>query len=101
MPAPQASAMQQLARLKFTSFALTVPTGWQDPSGDPAPSQYGKAFKDSEKTTAPGAPPLFQPATMNKYHTDAQKMHIAKIGAFIDTTCSAICTAWDTWQKAA
>lgn len=101
MPAPQASAMQQLARAKFTSFALTVPTNWQDPQGDPAAKQYGQAFKDSEKTSSPGSPPLFLPATMNKYHTDTQKMHIAKVGAFIDTTCSAICSAWSQWQSTA
>ena len=63
---------------------MTVPTNWQDPSGDPAANQYGNAFKASEKMTAPGSPPLFMPASMNKYHTDTQKMHIAKIGSFID-----------------
>ncbi len=101
MPAPQASMMQQLARLKFTSFALKVPKGWQDPSGDPAATQYGQAFKDSDKATVPGMPPLVQPASLNKYHTDTQKMHIAKIGAFIDNTCSAICSAWSQWQSTA
>jgi len=99
MPAPQASAMQQLARLKFTSFNLKVPQNWQNPSGDPDAKHYGDAFKPEEKTTAPGAPPLFQPATMNKYHTDAQKMHIDKIGKFIDGICSAICSAWSQWQS--
>ena len=101
MPAPQASAMQQLARLKFTSFALKVPKDWQDPSGDPAGSHYGRAFKPDEKASSPGMPPLFQPASLNKYHTDTQKMHIGKIGAFIDGTCSAICSAWSQWQTAA
>ena len=101
MPAPQASAMQQLARLKFTSFNLKVPQNWQEPSGDPAAKHYGDAFKPEEKATAPaGMPPLFQPASLNKYHTDTQKMHIAKIGAFIDGTCSAICWAWSQWQTA-
>jgi hypothetical protein len=28
-------------------------------------------------------------------------MHIAKIGKFIDDTCSAICSAWSQWQTAA
>jgi hypothetical protein len=93
--------MQQLARLKFTSFGLTVPTNWKDPSGDPGAKHYGKAFKDNEKASSPGMPPLFQPASMNKYHTDTQKMHIAKIGKFIDDTCSAICSAWSQWQVAA
>ena len=99
MPAPQASAMQQLARLKFTSFQLKVPQNWQTPSGDPDGKHYNDAFKPEEKTTAPGAPPLFMPATMNKYHTDAQKMHVDKIGKFIDGVCSAICSAWSQWQS--
>ena len=101
MPAPQASAMQQLARLKLTSFNLKVPKDWRDPSGDPAGSHYGRAFKPEERTTAPVMPPLFQPSSMNKYHTDKQKMHIDKIGKFIDGTCSAICSAWSQWQSAA
>jgi hypothetical protein len=101
MPAPQAAQMQQLARLKFTSFNIKVPQNWQQPSGDPAAKHYNDAFKPEEKTTAPGAPPLFQPASMNKYHTDAQKMHIDKVGKFIDGICSAICSAWSTWQSAA
>lgn len=101
MPAPQASAMQQFARLKFTSFQIKVPQNWQNPSGDPDAKHYGDAFQASEKNTAPGAPPLFQPASMNKYHTDAQKMHIDKVGKFIDGICSAICSAWSTWQSAA
>jgi hypothetical protein len=93
--------MQQLARQKFTSFALRVPTNWQDPSGDPAAKQYGDAFKPGEKATVPGTPPLFIAASPNKYHTDTQKMLIAKIGGFIDKTCSAICFAWDKWQQMA
>jgi hypothetical protein len=101
MPAPQAAAMQQLARLKFTSFNIKVPQNWQNPSGTPDAKHYGDAFKPSEKTTAPGAPPLFQPSSLNKYHTDTQKMHIDKIGKFIDGICSAICSAWSTWQSAA
>jgi hypothetical protein len=99
MPAPQASAMQQLARLKFTSFNLKVPTNWKDPQGD-AGDHYGRAFKPDEKASSPGMPPLFQPASLNKYHTDTQKMHIGKIGGFIDGICSAICSAWSTWQTA-
>ncbi len=100
MPAPQSTLMKQAARLKFTSFGLKVPQNWQEPSGDAA-KQYGDAFQPSEKTSSPGAPPLFMPASLNKYHTDAQKMHIAKIGAFIDGTCDAICSAWSQWQSMA
>lgn len=98
MPAPQATAMQQLARLKFTSFNLKVPTDWKDPQGE-AGDHYSQAFQANEKTSAPGMPPLFQPASLNKYHTDTQKMHIAKFGEFIDGICSAICSAWSQWQS--
>jgi hypothetical protein len=90
--------MQQLARAKFMSFGLKVPANWQAPADQ---DQYDRAFQASEKNTSPGAPPLFQPASMNKYHTDSQKMHIAKIGGFIDGICSAICSAWSQWQAAA
>jgi len=101
MPAPQASAMQQLARLKFTSFNLKVPQNWRDPSGGDAGNHYSRAFKPEEKATTPGMPPLVQPASLNKYHTDTQKMHVAKIGAFIDGMSSAICSAWSQWQSLA
>jgi hypothetical protein len=97
MPAPQATALQQLTRLKFTSFNLKVPTNWRDPQGE-AGDQYGRAFKPDERTSTPGMPPLFQPASLNKYHTDTQKMHIGKVGKFIDDMCSAICQAWAWWQ---
>jgi hypothetical protein len=100
MPAPQATLMKQAARLKFTSFNLKVPPNWQQPQGEAA-EHFDQAFKPEEKTTSPGMPPLFQPASLNKYHTDAQKMHIAKIGAFIDQTCDAICSAWSQWQATA
>lgn len=95
--------MQQLARLKFAGFQLKVPQNWQTPSGDPDAKHYGDAFKPEEKNTAPavGTPPLFMPASMNKYHTDAQKMHHGKVGSFIDGVCSAICSAWSTWQSSA
>lgn len=95
--------MQQFAKLKFASFGLKVPYNWQAPSGDPDAKHYGDAFKPEEKQTAPGmgVPLLFMAASMNKYHTDTQKMHIGKIGAFIDGTCSAICSAWGQWQSMA
>ncbi|HET9622637.1 MAG TPA: hypothetical protein VFP84_14795 [Kofleriaceae bacterium] len=100
MPAPQASAFQQLARAKFTTFNLVVPTNWKDPQGA-AGDHYSRAFKPEERSTAPGAPPLFQAASSNKYHTDTQKMHIGKIGGFIDGVSSAICSAWGKWQMGA
>lgn len=100
MPAPQASMMKQLARLKFSTFALKVPDGWKPPAGD-AMQQYNDSFKPEEKATSPAtaAPPLFIPASMNKYHTDTQKMLTAKYGEFIDGICEAICFAWQQWQS--
>src|SRR5262245_39228266 len=75
MPAPQASMMKQLARLKFAGNSKKMPDAWSQPSGDPAGKHYGKAFKADEKTSSPDttAPPLFTPASLNKYHTDTQK----------------------------
>jgi hypothetical protein len=103
MPAPQASMMKNLAKLQFSSFALKVPTDWQQPQGDPAGKHYGDAFQPSEKATAPAtaAPPLFQPASMNKYHTDTQKKLTQQFGDFIDGICTAICSAWGNWQSTA
>ena len=103
MPAPQASMMKNLAKLQFSSFALKVPTDWKQPQGDPQGKQYGDAFQPSEKATAPAtaAPPLFQPASMNKYHTDTQKKLTEQFGSFIDGICTAICSAWGNWQSMA
>lgn len=103
MPAPQSAMVKQLARAKFSSFGLKVPQNWQNPSGDPAAKHYGDAFPASQKATTPDttAPPLFMPASLNKYHTDAQKMHNSKIGTFMDGVVDAICSAWSQWQTAA
>ena len=96
MPAPQASMMKQLARLKFTSFALKAGHAKTDVNG-----HYNKGFKSDELGVPPGMPPLFQPTNPNKYSVDTQKMHIDKIGSFIDGICTAICDAWGQWQSAA
>lgn len=90
--------MQQFARLKFSGNSLRVSDKWVQPSNQ---EHYGKAFKDSEKSSAPDTtvPPLFTPVSMNKYHTDTQKKLTADIGGFIDKTCSAICSAWSQWQS--
>jgi hypothetical protein len=100
MPAPQPLLFKQAARLKFTSFNLKVPQNWKQPQGEEG-DHFNMAFKPQEKTSTPGMPPLFQPATLNKFHTDSQKMHIAKIGKFIDDISDAICDAWSKWQSLA
>jgi hypothetical protein len=103
MPAPQASMMQQLARLQFSSFKIKVPVDWENPSGDVPTHHYFDAFSAAEHLTVPDAmaPPLFLPASPNKYHTGTQKDMNKKFGAFIDGVCSAICSAWGQWQSAA
>lgn len=95
--------MKLAAKGLFAANGLKVPTGWQQPQGDPGAKQYSDAFSASEKTTAPDTmvPPLFMPASMNKYHTDTQKKLNEQFGKYIDGICDAICSAWSTWQSAA
>jgi hypothetical protein len=95
--------MQTLAKVKFSSFALKVPTDWQQPSGDPAGKHYVDSFPPSERVAVPDVtvPPLFLPASLNKYHVDTQKNLNQKFGGYIDGICSAICSAWSTWQSSA
>jgi hypothetical protein len=100
MPAPQASMMKQLARAKFSSFAIRVPTDWQQPQGTPG-QQYPDAFQSSERSAPPDSGTLFQPASSNKFHVDTQKKLNEQFGEFIDGICSAICSAWSTWQSTA
>ena len=103
MPAPQASMMKQFCRLKFSGNSLKMPDQWTQPSGDPAGAHYGRAFKDNERASSPDttAPPLFTPASMNKYHTDTQKKINDVIGKYLDGICTAICSAWSNWQSMA
>ena len=104
MPAPQPTIFKQAARMKFASFGLKVPPKWQQPQGVAA-EHFAKAFKPEELSTTPGTsvgtPPLFLPATLNKYHTDAQKMLIAKFGEFIDKMSESICNAIGNWMSTA
>lgn len=103
MPAPQSSMMKQAARLKFSQNNIKVPDQWTKPSGDPAGQHYDDAFTASEKATSPATvvPPLFTPHSMNKYHTDVQKILTDIFGTYIDGICDAICGAWGQWQTAA
>lgn len=102
MPAPQASMMQQIAKALFSANGIKVPTGWQQPQGKLG-SQYGDSCQPSERNVPPdtAVPPLFQPASMNKYHVDVQKKLNQQFGAFIDGICSAICATWSQWQATA
>ncbi|HMU40238.1 MAG TPA: hypothetical protein PKE31_14615 [Pseudomonadota bacterium] len=100
MPAPQASVMQNLAKAKFISFATKLPTNWKQPQGE-AGKQYVRAFKTTELVGIPPAPPMFVPATINKYHTDTAKKIGDQFATYIDGICSAICSAWSQWQSIA
>ena len=103
MPAPQAAMMQQLAKLKFSSFGIALPTDWEEPSGDPDAQQYFDAFEPSERVAVPPIVPpgLFVAASVNKYHCDTAQEISDKFTAYIDGICGAICSAWAQWQSAA
>lgn len=100
MPAPQASVMQTLAKAKFMSFNTKLPTDWKQPQGE-AGKQYVRAFKTTELVGMPPVPPMFLPATLNKYHTDTAKKIGDDFSKYIDGICSAICSAWSQWQTIA
>jgi len=103
MPAPQASVMQQLAKLQFQSNAIKLPVNWSTPTGDPAGNHYQNAFKPGELSSIPPPlpPALFVAATANKYHCDTAKEISEKLEKYIDGVCSAICSAWSQWQSTA
>lgn len=100
MPAPQASVMQNLAKMKFISFATKLPTDWKQPQGE-AGKQYSRSFSPSELVGIPPVPPMFVPSTVNKYHTDTAKKIGDQFATYIDGICSAICSAWSQWQSTA
>ncbi len=100
MPAPQASAMQQLAKAKFMSFGLVMPSDWQQPQGE-----QGKLYQDSFESVDHNRPDtsnrLFRPASTNVHHIDATKFIGQVYGDFIDDICSAVCGAIGNWMTAA
>lgn len=103
MPAPQASVMQEMAKMQFRTFSIKLPTDWRQPQGNPAAQQYSNAFSASERAGVPlpMPPALFLAASTNKYHTDTQKKISDQFTTYIDGICSAICSAWSQWQSAA
>ena len=62
MPAPQASAMQQLAKQKFMSFGLVIPSDWKQPQGEKA-KLYQDAFDSPDHNRPDTSNRLFQPAS--------------------------------------
>ncbi len=100
MPAPQASLMKQLAKVKFMSFGIKLATDWQQPSGNPDSDHYKNAFKPGELAGIP-KPGLFLAASTNKYHCDTASQIGDAFDQYIDGICDAICNAWSQWQSAA
>jgi hypothetical protein len=98
MPAPQSSMLKQLTKTLFMAKGLIVPDGWKQPTGEKG-EQYNKAFKPEELATVPLVPALFQAASTNKLHTDAQKKNHDGFTKYIDGICDAICDAVDQWMK--
>ena len=98
-----ANTMKNAARLKFSGNNIKVPDGWSRPSGDPAGKHYGDAFKPGDGTTMPCtlAPPLFTPHTMNRFHTDVQKMLSSAFAKYLDGILDAIAMAWQQSQALA
>jgi hypothetical protein len=103
MPAPQASMMQQFAKLKFQSFAIKLPTDWSAPMGIPASKHYIQAFEMADLLCIPDPVPpgLFLAASPNKLHCQTAKKLSDIFSKYIDGICSAICSAWSQWQSAA
>jgi len=103
MPAPQASMMQQFAKLKFISCGIKLPMDWSTPSGNPAGSHYIKAFQAADllHMPPPVPPALFIAASPNKLHCETAKKISDALTKYIDGICSAICAAWSQWQSAA
>jgi hypothetical protein len=96
MPAPQASAMQQLAKLKFKSFQIHLPSGFTNPEHH---LQYDPP-RPADVATSAGW--LFIPDDASiKEHVSTVKDISQQFSAYIDGICSAICSAWSTWQSSA
>ena len=101
MPAPQASMMQQLARVKFISFGLKLPDQWSEPSGDPGAAHYAKDYVSSPGVPTPLPPNLFLPANAKKDSCETANKISDVIGKYMDGVISAIFSAWSQWQSAA
>lgn len=100
MPAPQAAALQTLAKNTFRSSGLQLAHQWKQPQGD-AGKQYTDAFTPQERSANPDPSKLFVPASNNKYHVDTVAQISAKFEAYLDGICAAIAAAWSQFQSSA
>ena len=97
MPAPQASMMQNLAKTQFRSFGIKIPTDW---TGEESP-KHTELEQGNPADLSASAMWLFKPASTIKLHVEAAKSKSREFESYIDGICSAICSAWSTWQSAA
>jgi hypothetical protein len=93
--------MQELAKLQFQSFAIKLPTNWQQPMGGAGKMLVQALSPDNLVGNPVPLPPLFVPATNNKLHCDTAQTLSTNFGTYMDGICSAICSAWSQWQQAA
>ncbi len=100
MPAPQSSAMQQIAQARFIAFATKLPMNWRQPHGQAA-EHFHDAFTPAERVGVPPLPPLFVPATLNQYHIAAARDVGQRFATYIEGICAAICRAWQKWLSQA
>jgi hypothetical protein len=97
MPAPQKSALSQLAQTNFIAMGIKLPVDWSKP-GD----QYDDAFQQGEKTVTANPPDtLFNQVTLNKYHVESAKTIGNQFAKYIDGISGAICAGIDKWLNAA
>lgn len=100
MAAPQSTVMQQMAKAKFASFAIRLPTNYQQPQGDDD-KQYQRALRLNMPAENVRSSNLFQPQTNNRFHINTTNQLSDQFIRYIDGICSAICAAWAQWQSQA
>jgi hypothetical protein len=97
MPAPIATAMQQLARARFKAFAIELPTGWAKTQVELAP-HLPSALTQPERSHTPDPSALFVCKSTISHHVKTQREMSSTMGTFLDAACGAICNAWSMWQ---
>lgn len=97
MPAPQASDMQQKVKTSFRNMGIKLPVDWSD---DKAPTQV-ELEKGDPGDLSSSSNWLFKPQTTMKLHVETAKTKSREFESYIDGICTAICSAWSTWQSAA
>lgn len=93
--------MNPLCDLTFVGQNKKLPYEWSQPQGDPAGTQYGQAFEESEKSTVPEPACYYWAASTNKYHTDTCKEVGGQMKDFCHAMLDGIKTAFDACRMQA